>query len=85
MLDHAEVSVVVAEDQEQVDKVLSIAGELPSLRLVVYDDPRGMSAYDHPILKSFAELEEMGARLRQGAPGLLRARAGPGPRRRHRR
>ena len=61
MLGHAEVSVIVAEDQEQVDKVLSIAGELPSLRLLVYDDPRGMSGYDHPILKSFAQLEEMGA------------------------
>jgi long-chain acyl-CoA synthetase len=61
VLDHAEVSVVVAEDQEQVDKVLSIAAELPNLRLLVYEDPRGMSAYDHPILKSFAKLEEMGA------------------------
>ena len=45
VLDHAEVSVVVAEDQEQVDKVLSLAGELPNLRLVVYEDPRGMSGY----------------------------------------
>jgi long-chain acyl-CoA synthetase len=61
VLGHAEVSVVVAEDQEQVDKVLSIAGELPSLRLVVYDDPRGMGAYEHPLLKSFGELEVMGA------------------------
>ena len=78
VLDHAEVSVVVAEDQEQVDKILSIAGELPSLRLVVYDDPRGMSAYEHPILKSFAELRGDGRRLRQGPPRLLRARAGPG-------
>ena len=46
VLAHAEVSVVVAEDQEQVDKVLSMRGELPNLRLVVYEDPRGMSAYD---------------------------------------
>ena len=30
VLDHAEVSVIVAEDQEQVDKILSLAGELPS-------------------------------------------------------
>ena len=33
VLNHAEVSVVVAEDQEQVDKVLSLSGELPNLRL----------------------------------------------------
>ena len=45
-----------------------IAGELPSLRLVVYDDPRGMSAYEHPILKSFAELEAMGAAFAKEHP-----------------
>jgi long-chain acyl-CoA synthetase len=60
VLNHAEVSVVVAEDQEQVDKVLSIAGELANLRLVVFDDPRGMSQCEHEILKSFSDLEEMG-------------------------
>jgi long-chain acyl-CoA synthetase len=61
VLQHGEVSVVVAEDQEQVDKVLSIAGELPNLKLIVYEDPRGMTGYDHPLLKSFAQLEAMGA------------------------
>ncbi len=68
VLGHAEVSVVVAEDQEQVDKALSIAGELPNLRLVVYEDPRGMSAYDHPILKSFAQLEAIGAAMAREHP-----------------
>src|SRR5438045_2383158 len=71
VLGHAEVSVVVAEDQEQVDKVLSIAGELPSLRLVVYDDPRGMSAYKQPILKSFAEIEAMGTAFAKDHPGYF--------------
>jgi len=60
VFDHAEVSVIVAEDQEQVDKVLSLAGELKSLKLVVYEDPRGMSAYNHEILKSFADVQEAG-------------------------
>ncbi len=31
VLDHAEISVVVAEDQEQVDKILSLRDELPHL------------------------------------------------------
>ena len=31
VLNHAEVSVVVAEDQEQVDKILSLQDELPHL------------------------------------------------------
>jgi long-chain acyl-CoA synthetase len=60
VLDHAEVSIVVAEDQEQVDKVLSLTGQLKNLRLIVYEDPRGMSGYADAILKSFAEMEEAG-------------------------
>jgi long-chain acyl-CoA synthetase len=68
VLDHAEVSVVVAEDQEQVDKVLSIADRLPNLRLVIYEDPRGLSAYAQPILKSFAEVEAMGRHFAEQNP-----------------
>jgi long-chain acyl-CoA synthetase len=60
VLDHAEVSIVVAEDQEQVDKVLSLAGQLKNLRLIVYEDPRGISGYADDMLKSFAEMEEAG-------------------------
>jgi long-chain acyl-CoA synthetase len=60
VLSHAEVSAVVAEDQEQVDKVLSLRGQLPGLRLLVYEDPRGMTGYRDDILKSFAEIEAAG-------------------------
>ena len=35
VLDHAEVSVIVAEDQEQVDKILSLKGDLPKLKWVI--------------------------------------------------
>jgi long-chain acyl-CoA synthetase len=61
VLDHAEVSVVVAEDQEQVDKVLSVKDRLPHLKLVVYDDPRGLGDYDDPILKSFEAVQGSGS------------------------
>ena len=61
VLSHADVSVVVAEDQEQVDKVLSLRGELPHLRLVIYEDPRGMSSYREDILTSFADVEKAGS------------------------
>ena len=71
VLDHAEVSVVVAEDQEQVDKVLSIADRLPNLRLVIYEDPRGLSAYEQPILKSFAEVEALGRGFAERNPGYF--------------
>ena len=60
VLNHAETSVVVAEDQEQVDKVLSLRASFPNLKLVVYDDPRGLLNYDDPILKSFEAVKQQG-------------------------
>jgi long-chain acyl-CoA synthetase len=60
VLDHAEISVVVAENQEQVDKILALKERLPHLRLVVYDDPRGLLTYADPILKSFEGVQGAG-------------------------
>src|SRR5271166_5194694 len=60
VLNHAEVSVVVAEDQEQVDKILSLRAELPHLQLIVYDDPKGLRHYSTTGLAAFAELQATG-------------------------
>jgi long-chain acyl-CoA synthetase len=57
---HAEVRVIVAEDQEQVDKVIALRDQLPALRYVVYDDSRGMAHYRQDWLKSFADVEALG-------------------------
>jgi long-chain acyl-CoA synthetase len=68
---HAEVSVIVAEDQEQVDKVVSLKAELPLVRLVVYDDPRGMLTYRHEWLKSYAEVQELGREYGRQHPSFF--------------
>ena len=60
VLNHAETSVVVAEDQEQVDKILSLKNGLPRLELVIYDDPRGMRYYETSSLKSFEDVQAAG-------------------------
>src|ERR1700720_3309483 len=73
VLDHAEVSVVVAEDQEQVDKVLSLKDRLPNLKLIVFDDPRGLGDYDEPILTSFAAVQESGRVFGAANPGHIEA------------
>jgi len=70
---HAEVAVIVAEDQEQVDKVVSLKDQLPAVRHVIYDDPRGMAQYRHDWLRSFAEIEELGRKFGQEHPGYLEA------------
>jgi long-chain acyl-CoA synthetase len=68
---HAEVSVIVAEDQEQVDKVLSLRDQLPALRYVIYDDPRGMSHYRYDWLRSFEDVEELGRKFGAEHPGYF--------------
>jgi len=73
VLDHAEVSVIVAEDQEQVDKILAIKGQLPRLNLVVFDDPRGLTRYDMPFLKSFDAVQAAGRDFDKAHPGYLDA------------
>jgi long-chain acyl-CoA synthetase len=70
---HAEVSVIVAEDQEQVDKVVSLREQLPALRFVIYDDPRGLARYRHDWLKSFTEVEALGQKFAEEHPGYLEA------------
>ena len=75
---HSESSVIVAEDQEQVDKALSLKDQLPSLRHVIYDDPRGMTKYRFDWLRSFAEVEELGRKFGGGHPGYFEAEIAKG-------
>jgi long-chain acyl-CoA synthetase len=70
---HAEVSVIVAEDQEQVDKVLALREELPVLRRVIFDDPRGMGSYRHDWLQSYDAVQEMGRAFGAQHPGYFEA------------
>jgi long-chain acyl-CoA synthetase len=51
-------TIFVAEDQEYVDKILPFVDELPSLRWIVVIDDSAMFAYEHPKLRSFAQLFE---------------------------
>ncbi|HWE19630.1 MAG TPA: AMP-binding protein [Hyphomicrobiaceae bacterium] len=62
VLDHAEVKFAVAQNQEQVDKVISIADRLPRLRTVFYEEERGLAGYDHTNLYSFQQVQELGRR-----------------------
>ncbi|MFZ4533528.1 MAG: AMP-binding protein, partial [Alsobacter sp.] len=50
VLAHADAKLAVVQDQEQVDKLLSIADRLPVLTRILYDEPRGLRDYDHARL-----------------------------------
>jgi long-chain acyl-CoA synthetase len=71
VLEHAEAGVVIAEDQEQVDKILAIRPRLPKLRLVVYEDTRGMFHYRDEALRSFEALVTLGRDFAAKHPGYV--------------
>ena len=60
VLAHAEVRFAAVEDQEQVDKLMSIAGRLPKLEQMFYDEPRGLRDYDPGRLRSIEQLIQAG-------------------------
>ncbi|MFH1484613.1 MAG: AMP-binding protein [Chloroflexota bacterium] len=61
----------VVNDQEQTDKFLEIKDELPSLKKVIYWDPKGLRNYDDSILISFAEVVNLGREFEEVHPGLF--------------
>jgi len=60
VLNHAGVRFAVCQDQEQVDKVLSMTDDLKDLHKIVYDEARGMRDYDHTNLHSIDAIERAG-------------------------
>ncbi|MDH3305899.1 MAG: AMP-binding protein [Acidimicrobiia bacterium] len=60
LLDHSDARVLIAEDQEQVDKALEVASRLPNLEKIVYLEPRGVRSYDDPILMAWEEMISLG-------------------------
>ena len=70
VIDHCDAAFVVAEDQEQVDKILDMLDKLPKVRNVVYTDARGLRKYRHPRLLSFEAVEEKGRALAAARPAL---------------
>ncbi|MDY7579054.1 AMP-binding protein [Herbaspirillum sp. RTI4] len=71
VLADAEVEFVIAEDQEQVDKVFEIRENLPRIAHIIYDDERGMRNYDQPALQSFAAIQELGRVYDHDHPGFF--------------
>ena len=71
VIDHCDARFVIAEDQEQVDKILGMIDQLPKVAKVIYADPRGLRRYRHEKLLSFEEVERRGRELHGSDPGLF--------------
>jgi len=77
-INNAEVCFCVVEDQEQVDKLLEIREQCPTLRRVWYDEPRGLRNYTEAGLGSIDELVGAGQVFATQHPGFFRAEVAQG-------
>ncbi len=76
VLAHAEARLALAENQEQVDKMLEIADKLPHLERIIYDDARGLADYAEAMppgkqLHDFADVQRRGREALARNPALL--------------
>jgi long-chain acyl-CoA synthetase len=66
VVEHAGARYAIAENQEQIDKLKEIQKSAPSLKTLIYDDPRGLRHYDG--LLSYSEVQERGAKRLAASP-----------------
>ena len=78
VVDHAGARFAIAEDQEQVDKLLEIKDQCPSLEVILYDDSRGMRHYDQDFLHSYKSVQERGKAFAGANPGHYEAEVAKG-------
>ena len=72
VLAHAEVILAVAQDQEQVDKIIAISERVPQLGRILYDEPRGLKDYDHDRLMAFEDVQRLGRQKLASDPACLK-------------
>src|SRR5581483_5607211 len=76
VLNDAEIDYALVEDQEQVDKLLEAAPQVPTLRHVYYDDPRGLRNYDGVV--AYDELVRIGREFDRAHPDFFDAEVAKG-------
>jgi long-chain acyl-CoA synthetase len=70
LLEFAGARIVLAEDEEQVDKLLNVSDRVKTLEHIVYADPRGMRKYSDPRLVPLETLIRSGLELGLEQPRL---------------
>ncbi|MFW1332937.1 long-chain fatty acid--CoA ligase [Vibrio parahaemolyticus] len=68
LINYAKAKVVIAEDEEQCDKLLELGDEIPSVEYIVYCDPRGMRKYDDPRLIDVEQVYKKGQLIDKANP-----------------
>ncbi|HGF5080550.1 TPA: long-chain fatty acid--CoA ligase [Vibrio parahaemolyticus] len=68
LINYAKAKVVIAEDEEQCDKLLELGDEIPSVEYIIYCDPRGMRKYDDPRLIDVEQVYKKGLLIDKADP-----------------
>ncbi|HCG8515332.1 TPA: long-chain fatty acid--CoA ligase [Vibrio parahaemolyticus] len=68
LINYAKAKVVIAEDEEQCDKLLELGDEIPSVEYIIYCDPRGMRKYDDPRLIDVEKIYQKGQQIDKSDP-----------------
>ena len=71
IIEHSGARFIVAEDQEQVDKMLALKEKVSTMEMIIYDDPRGLRNYKEPFIKSFTHVEDLGVEFERQHPGFF--------------
>ena len=71
LLQHGRASLIVAEDQEHLDKTLEALDDCPGVRAVLVADTRALFMYRHPRVRPLAEVEDRGREALAGEPDVL--------------
>ena len=75
LLSHSGSKVLIAEDQEQVDKAIEVLDRLPDLQKIVYIEPRGIRhRYHDPRLLAWPDFLALGAEHRKAHPEAVTER-----------
>lgn len=73
IVDHSDSKFIVARDQEQVDKLLTVWDQLPNAQKIIWWYWKGMRKYDQDFILSFDQVKEMGRKYQENHPGAFEA------------
>jgi long-chain acyl-CoA synthetase len=70
LVNDSSTKVIFAEDEEQLDKILSCRSRCPTLQKIIVFDMEGLSAFSDPMVLSLAEFMALGRNHSQGRETL---------------
>jgi long-chain acyl-CoA synthetase len=74
LVNHSDSRFYFAEDEEQLDKILTVKGSLPTLEKIIVIDMEGLRHFKDAMVMSYDELLTIGRKAYEQQPDLLEER-----------